>query len=405
MTKPATKPTIKPATKSTTKPTTKPAIKPTTKPTTKPASKPEAKTRRKAKAEPAVPAQSEAKAEPTIPAQPEAKAKGRTRAKSTPKPSAASAPTLRLFQWHVGTPDLAQLDPAFEPLELKPDQSAYPEITLHARIQRDASLRENVLWGVLPAHFTEATGLSGTDLRNLIEANPGYDLYFCHPRPELEAVYHNLWLEGAGSYPDFALLAREFLKASGLGVELIEAVTPSRLFGSGQFIVATPQFWEAYLDFVQGTLTTANQKLNKTARAMLNTEWRSDEPGSAPATYLRLVLDRLFSTFLMLPGNEDWKALKYAVPVREPKLDVHLRLLREMKDLAIAQNSYWEAACWVNYRNLYLMQVQPREWLEQNLASVTPQTLRFGFPALAIDYPFPRTDQVFSKAAKTESEA
>lgn len=318
---------------------------------------------------------------------------------------AKTEPAIRLFQWHVGTPDLARLDPTFEPLELKPDQSSYPEITLHAQIQRDASLRENVLWGVVPAHFTEATGLSGADLRNLIELNPGYDLYFCHPRPELEAIYHNLWLEGAGAYPDFGLLASEFLKATGLGAELLEAVTPSRLFGSGQFIVATPAFWDAYLDFVHSTLTTANQKLNKTARAMLNAEWRPDEPGNAPSTYLRLVLDRLFSTFLMLPGNEGWKALKYAVPAREPKLDVHLRLLREMKDLALAQNSYWEAACWVNYRNLYLMQVQPREWLEQNLTAVTPQTLRFGFPAFAIDYPFPRTDQVFSQSAKTASEA
>jgi len=331
--------------------------------------------------------------------------------KAAAKPAAEAvattpeAPTLRLFQWHVGTPDLAQLDSVFEPIEIKAEQLSYPEVTLHARIQRDASLRGNVLWGVLPDNFAQATGLSGADLRNLIELHPGHDIYFCNPRPEFEAVYHNPWLEGAGNHPDFALLAREFLKASGLGVELFEAVTPARLFGSAQFVVATPEFWETYLDFVQSTLKTANQKLNKTARAMLNSEWRSDEPGSAPSTYLRLVLDRLFSTFLMLPGNEEWKAFKYTVPEREPKLDVHLRLLREMKDLAIAQNSYWEAACWVNYRNLYLMQVQPREWLEQNLGVVTPQTLRFGFPALTIDYPFPRTDQVFSKAAQTGSEA
>jgi len=42
------------------------------------------------------------------------------------------------------------------------------------------------------------------------------------------------------------------------------------------------------------------------------------------------------------------------LPVREAAFNVHLKLLREMKDIAHSTKSAWLAACWVNYRALYM---------------------------------------------------
>ena len=326
-----------------------------------------------------------------------------------PAAPAAAQPTpaagLRLFQVHPHAPDLAQLDPELEPLQLDLGDNPYPEVASHRLVQRDPTVRQCALWGVLAADFATATGLDGAALKAILASQPGYDAYFCNPSPEHEAAYHNPWLQGAALYPDFATLSREFLNAAGLGAELVEALTPSRLFGTSQCLVATPAFWDAYLAFVQSTLSAADRKLNKTARAMLNMRPVAPAGASPAPSYLHLVLERLFSVFLMMPDSARFKACKYPLPAREQALDVHLRLLREMKDLALAQNSFWEAACWANYRTLYLMQVHPRDWLQKNLAMLTPTTLRFGLPVVDIHYPFVPSHQALSAPPAAVQEA
>jgi hypothetical protein len=56
---------------------------------------------------------------------------------------------------------------------------------------------------------------------------------------------------------------------------------------------------------------------------------------------------------------------------------VHQKLLREMKDVAHRTQSAWLAACWVNYRNLYLGQTQPKPWVQKHLRSITPSEIKF----------------------------
>ena len=56
---------------------------------------------------------------------------------------------------------------------------------------------------------------------------------------------------------------------------------------------------------------------------------------------------------------------------------MHLRLLREMKDVAHKTKSVWMAACWVNYRNVYVAQTNGREWCEKYLPGITPADVKF----------------------------
>ena len=324
-----------------------------------------------------------------------------TRRKTAAKPKRAPKKSvLRLFQLHHQAPPLAQLDSGFEPLQAPQTSGTPTAVTVLRQLQADPSLRDASLWGVLPADFHARSGLNGEQLRATIEANPGYDLYFCNPNPEFEGLYHNPWLQAAAAYPDFAMLSREFFSAAGLGNEIVDAIAPAQLFANGQFLIASPALWNAYLDFIQNTLAEADAHLNKTARALLNTPVSDDNGQTAGTSFLSLILDRLLTLFLMMPRDTPWRACKLPLEAREQKLNVHLRLLREMKDLALAQNSYWEAACWANYRTLYLMQAHNRDWLQQRLNIITPPVLRFAYPVAQIHYPFVRTDQAVAVAAQ-----
>ncbi len=52
------------------------------------------------------------------------------------------------------------------------------------------------------------------------------------------------------------------------------------------------------------------------------------------------------------------------------------------KDVAHRTRSAWLAACWLNYRNLYLASAHGRGWAQKYLKSVTPTQVKFSsFPA------------------------
>lgn len=66
------------------------------------------------------------------------------------------------------------------------------------------------------------------------------------------------------------------------------------------------------------------------------------------------------------------------LPAREKELNVHQRMLREMKDVAHRTKSNWLAAIWMNYRALYLTQTNGRDWSQKYLRAITPMDVKFG---------------------------
>jgi hypothetical protein len=88
------------------------------------------------------------------------------------------------------------------------------------------------------------------------------------------------------------------------------------------------------------------------------------------------IVERLLGLFLRTEGR-DLKAFKYSLPGLERELNVHTKLLREMKDVAHKTKSPWLAACWVNYRNLYLSQTNGAEWCKRYLRNITPTEVKF----------------------------
>lgn len=302
-------------------------------------------------------------------------------AKAPAKPAAAVAPALleaplRIFQIYFEPWQRELLAPEFIPLDNGGGEPGeYLEFGLFERLSISEHVKGAALWGALSWRFTEKTGLTGSDLRTLIEANPGHDVYYCNAHPHLEATYHNLWLHGDTVHPRFGELARAFLDAAGLPDETRDIV-PSGLYSTANYFVGSPAFWAAYLPFVRGAIARADKKLSPEIARALHAQI-PDERGLYPgATYMPFIVERLFSLFMRTAGRE-LKAFKLPLALGEEEINVHLKLLREMKDTAWRTKSLWLAACWVNYRNLYLQQQFGQEWTRKHLRNITPSEIRF----------------------------
>jgi hypothetical protein len=212
-------------------------------------------------------------------------------------------------------------------------------------------------------------------VKQIVE-HPGNDVYFCNPHVHNEAIFHNMWLQGETSHPNFMEISKAFFAAAGLDDKELTAIHPSSVYSSANYFVATPKFWELFIPYMRKVLVTADKKLNPAIRDVLHSKVADDKGLHGGATYVPFIVERLFGLFMRTEGK-DLKSFKIALPERERELNVHLKLLREMKDVAHRTQSAWLAACWVNYRNLYLSQTNTKAWCEKYLRVITPTEVRF----------------------------
>ncbi len=318
-----------------------------------------------------------------------ATAASKAAANKQPRPTHPE-PKLRLFQ--TPAPDAtinAPVDSELEPYTLATN-GALPLIESLRQLSQDPRTQNCQHWGLMPYNLTQRTGFTGQQLQAAIQSQPDYDVYFCHAQPELEAVYHNPWMQAEANHPNFLMHAKEFLSAAGLPDKITDTVTHSAAFATGHMLIASPHFWDAYLRFIDQVLQTAQSQLNPlVSQALFSPPSQSLRPGQM--SLLQLIVARLTSLFFMRK-NQPWKICKLPTP-QEAVLNPHLRLLREMKDAAIEQQSGWLTACWANYRALYLAQTAGPAWMSTHIRAINPSQLHLGAVPTQLHYRYATTTQ------------
>jgi hypothetical protein len=126
-------------------------------------------------------------------------------------------------------------------------------------------------------------------------------------------------------------------------------------------LVATTEFWESYLPFATRIASTVESVGSQ----------------QAVSTFLPFLLQRLPGIFLSSVSGANFRVRMITPAGRKAQVNTHLKLLSEMKDAAIKSGSRWLAACWVNYRNLYLVSSRESEWVKENLKNITPTDISF----------------------------
>ena len=118
-------------------------------------------------------------------------------------PAIAIRPDFKIFQIYFEPWQKDLLDGAFTPIDNAKFPSELREFDVFTRLANSEYVKGAKLWGALSWRFTEKTGMTSADLVKEINAFPDHDIYFCNPQPEYEALYHNLWLQGVPSHPQF----------------------------------------------------------------------------------------------------------------------------------------------------------------------------------------------------------
>jgi len=316
------------------------------------------------------------KALPDLPLKTIPKADPKLEQRLAKKPAGSLQSSLRLFQIYYESWQRELLDPNFAALDNSKSKSELLEFAVFEQLSKSDYVKGAELWGALSWRFTEKTGMTGAELVKNIVANPGFDIYYCDPYPHNEALFHNLWLQGEISHPQFLALCQSVFQAAGISADELISINPSADFSAANYFIGTPKFWGEYLPWVTNILSLANKKLPPKVRDMMHSKVADDRGLHNGASYVPFIVERLFPIFMRTTGK-NLKGYKIALPEREREMNVHLKLLREMKDVAHKTKSAWLAACWVNYRNLYLTQTNPKDWCNKYLRNITPTDIKF----------------------------
>lgn len=283
---------------------------------------------------------------------------------------------LPIYQIYFLPEQRPALDTAFIPLDNSASKDPLHEFAVFERLAQDEGLRLAPLWGAVSWRFGVKTGFSGDALRKAIAVQPAQDLYYCNPFPEHEALFINSWQQGATSHPAFLALCTDVFEAAELDVGDLAAIHPSQAISTCNYFIGSPAFWSLYLPWVRGLLDRAQAALPKSVLKVLNSPLSDPRNRHAGASYWPFIIERLLPLFLATAGK-GLKTQKLPLPAVESRLNTHLQRLREMKDVAHRTRSRWLYACWLNYRNLYLLQTAGPDWCKRYLTEISISELDF----------------------------
>lgn len=282
--------------------------------------------------------------------------------------------SIKIFQIYYDAWQKELLDPQMVPLNNNtPVKSELYEFDVFKRLYETDYVKKLTLWGAVSWRFGEKTKLTAQNVLEDIQKNPGFDVYFCNPVMEIESLYHNVWIQGEISHPKFLAVVLEFFKAAQISPSELVTMENSQHISVANYFVGNQRFWDTYLAWIDKKLSLANKNMPAKVRELMHSKVADDKMLHGGATYVPFIVERLFSVFL----KEHSKVIKSHKITLPKDGNVHLKLLREMKDTAIATKSLWLAACWVNYRNLYFTQMMGKDWAKENLPRITPKDILF----------------------------
>jgi len=285
------------------------------------------------------------------------------------------AQDIRVFQIHYKPEQLASLDPAFVPFDNAGVNDPFLEFGVFKRLHASPSVDGAALWGAFSWKFGQKTGMTGAELFDQIESEPGFDLYYSNYSPEIEALFQNLWMHGQTTHPGFIKLVQAVFRKAGLNPALCFQIDGVSAFATANFFVATPSFWQGYIAFVDSVMQPA--LADPVLREQLLSGMADPKAIHVGACYVPFVVERLFGVYLQTEEGRRFKSKKYSVPAMEARLTPHHHLLRQMKEVAWSTRSPWLMNCWYGYRNLYLESKRGEAWAREHLHDITPAQLIF----------------------------
>lgn len=263
----------------------------------------------------------------------------------------------KIFQIYF-KPELKQhCDPLFTPMDNT--DNPRPELREWDKWDRehDSIMEQDLdLWGYVSWKFKEKTNLSGQDVFDHINSNPGYDVYLFNPCIANEALFANSWEQGDIHHTNISDIGNMYLKKLGHTDYDVKNVLLDRtrtVFAN--YVVGNRNFWTKFMEFSRRIFVEADSDLE--FKHLVFGEGLSNYAHDRSLPNFTFLIERLIPTFLDIEGFKVMPYL-YTQKTLPPKYQPYIADITALSDLKVLINRYESDdlySIWNYYRNKCLI--------------------------------------------------
>ena len=220
-----------------------------------------------------------------------------------------SARTFGIYQIYYSTKLRRFLDPAFIPYEnLENERPEWREFHVFRKEWLAGTMKRHSYTGFFSWKFREKARIEGRALLDFAKANPGADCYFINPFPQELIQFQNLWLQGEHCHPRLIETTEKIFRDLGYNANLAGSIHTSDVACYCNFWLATPRFWDAYMEFCLPVYDYIENRATEQERSVL---WAGADKKS-DATMVPYIFERLFTEFLLTKPGFRVTAFRYS---------------------------------------------------------------------------------------------
>jgi len=259
-------------------------------------------------------------------------------------------PDIRVFQIFFNPSQIERLAKEFVPFDNCGQTDPLLEVGVFRRLYGSPAVEGADYWGAVSWKFSQKSGISAADWLAFMNDNPGHDVYFCNPNPDIEALFENPWIQGETAHPNFLSVSHAVLKTLGFTLDFLTEPVHSKYVCTANYFVGNQRFWNAYHQFLDAICKAIDALPPATRNVLCNV---SADPKRVHnnATYLPFFMERLFGLFLA-QHESSLSSLKMMFDYPTTEEGQHLENLRCAKDHAVDLRSNALMKVWSDYRRL-----------------------------------------------------
>lgn len=216
---------------------------------------------------------------------------------------------MRIYQAFFKPSQVASLDKEFIPYNnLKNEEPLLHEYPLLLDLY-DKNQGYDGYWGMVSAKFKEKTGIDGQTAKNLINHNPGYDVYHYNPFPKQAQAYINPFVQADHYYhPGMVDYVNKLLIELGYDLDIKYIKIDADHFMYCSYYVGNFKFWSRWIPFLQTCIFVSNKEPDLKNYLYGYTSKHGDSENFFNFPF---VVERLVSLFVHL--NSDIKVKQFVV--------------------------------------------------------------------------------------------
>jgi hypothetical protein len=235
---------------------------------------------------------------------------------------------LKIYQPFFNEDQRSLVDPDFEAIDLRnqsPEEALLREHTIHLKCY-EMALAENIdVWGMFSwkwrqklEAYSGRSPITGKEICEQIESNPGYDVYFFNAYSQGLNYAYNVWEQGQWNHKHIIEICEELFPLLGIDYQYLYMPMGLEVTCYANYYLGNRLFWDDWLDLIR-KYREAIPKLSPRIQALHNGP--ADYEAFPDLWYFPFIHERLFST-LLLKNYDRYSIFSYHYRATAPHVNL-----------------------------------------------------------------------------------